>query len=320
VVYVFGEILFWLLAALILGGALAVLWMRLVMGARGEEQLAPLRDRIATLEGERDSLRREVGEARDRSTERETQLSALKDDLESRDGKIVSQAAEIERLREMAAKPEPAGDVSESPLKAELEATQARIAQRDAEISELRAALENAREAYHHLEAAQFGAEPRPAANELPPPTPNEPATPAGRDEPVAGEGETDEPVYHPQPVTPPREEDPEEPDYHPRPVAQPRPEEAEEPVYHPRPVPRPRDEAGGAAASDDLTQIKGIGKVLETKLNAMGINSFAQIAAFSPEDVARLGAELTPKGRIERDGWIDQARALVEGRRTDEI
>jgi small subunit ribosomal protein S2 len=33
-----------------------------------------------------------------------------------------------------------------------------------------------------------------------------------------------------------------------------------------------------------------------------------------SPADAAALDAELKLNGRIERDGWIGQARTLVEG------
>ena len=66
------------------------------------------------------------------------------------------------------------------------------------------------------------------------------------------------------------------------------------------------------AAGQDDLTRIKGIGPVIARKLHAMGIDSYAQIAAFSAEDVARVDAVLDFKGRIEREEWIRQARRLA--------
>lgn len=53
----------------------------------------------------------------------------------------------------------------------------------------------------------------------------------------------------------------------------------------------------------------------MQDKLKTLGVTSYAQIAAFSPEDVARIEAELTPKGRIKRDGWIAQASALLDER-----
>lgn len=66
-----------------------------------------------------------------------------------------------------------------------------------------------------------------------------------------------------------------------------------------------PRGEA------DDLKRIKGVGPKLEAALNDMGIYHFDQIAAWSPEDVAWVDDRLNFKGRIERDGWIAQARKL---------
>ena len=62
----------------------------------------------------------------------------------------------------------------------------------------------------------------------------------------------------------------------------------------------------------DDLTQIVGIGKVLEAMLHRLGIYYFRQIAAFGPAELARVNAELKEfKGRIEHDDWIGQAREL---------
>ncbi len=61
----------------------------------------------------------------------------------------------------------------------------------------------------------------------------------------------------------------------------------------------------------DDLKKISGVGPVLEKKLNALGITTFAQVAAFTEEDIARVDEALSFKGRIERDSWLDQAKAL---------
>jgi len=66
------------------------------------------------------------------------------------------------------------------------------------------------------------------------------------------------------------------------------------------------------AAASDDLTKIKGIGPVLKEKLNKLGINSFQQIAEFTPEDIARVDAVLDFPGRIDREKWGEQAQEIV--------
>ena len=67
------------------------------------------------------------------------------------------------------------------------------------------------------------------------------------------------------------------------------------------------------AGDPDDLKKIVGVGPVLEGKLQALGITRFDQIAAFKPEDVARIDERLNFKGRIDRDDWIGQAAALVK-------
>ena len=41
-------------------------------------------------------------------------------------------------------------------------------------------------------------------------------------------------------------------------------------------------------------------------------ITTFKQVAEFTPEDVARIDAELNFKGRIERGEWIKQAKAKI--------
>ncbi|MEP1198396.1 50S ribosomal protein L21 [Tateyamaria sp.] len=70
------------------------------------------------------------------------------------------------------------------------------------------------------------------------------------------------------------------------------------------------------AAASDgdDLKQLSGVGPALEKKLHAAGVTTFAQIAAWTPEDVAAMDEKLSFKGRIEREGWIAQAAEMAKG------
>ena len=55
-----------------------------------------------------------------------------------------------------------------------------------------------------------------------------------------------------------------------------------------------------------------GIGPQIVKKLNDAGIFHFWQIAAMTPEDVAKIDQNLKLAGRIERDGWINLARSLV--------
>jgi len=67
----------------------------------------------------------------------------------------------------------------------------------------------------------------------------------------------------------------------------------------------------GGKA--DDLKKISGIGPALEKLLNGMGVYHFAQIAAWSDAEVAWVDQNLVKfKGRVTRDDWVAQARALA--------
>ncbi len=76
--------------------------------------------------------------------------------------------------------------------------------------------------------------------------------------------------------------------------------------------APAAKAEAAPAAATDDLKRLSGVGPVLEKKLHDLGITSFAQIAAWSAEDVNRIDDELNFKGRIEREDWIGQAKTFI--------
>ncbi|MBX4971737.1 5' DNA nuclease [Rhizobium binae] len=95
-------------------------------------------------------------------------------------------------------------------------------------------------------------------------------------------------------------------------------PIQAGEPASASRPKPVVKAKpAARAAKADDLKLIAGIGPKLEQVLNAKGVRSFAEIAAWSDEDIARLDAELGFNGRIGRDDWTGQAKTLAgRGRR----
>jgi predicted flap endonuclease-1-like 5' DNA nuclease len=68
-----------------------------------------------------------------------------------------------------------------------------------------------------------------------------------------------------------------------------------------------------GHGKPDDLTQIKGVPKVLQRRLHRVGVFYFWQIAEWSPEDVRYVDSKLAAfKGRIERDAWVSQANELV--------
>lgn len=73
----------------------------------------------------------------------------------------------------------------------------------------------------------------------------------------------------------------------------------------------------GGVA--DDLKEIKGIGPKLETLCNKLGIFHFDQIAAWTEAEIAWVDQNLEGfKGRVSRDGWVQQARLLAAGETTD--
>jgi predicted flap endonuclease-1-like 5' DNA nuclease len=66
---------------------------------------------------------------------------------------------------------------------------------------------------------------------------------------------------------------------------------------------------------ADDLTQIKGLGPKLAEQLHALGVTSFAQIAAWNDADIDRIDVQLGRfQGRIRRDDWPAQARLLGAG------
>ena len=64
-------------------------------------------------------------------------------------------------------------------------------------------------------------------------------------------------------------------------------------------------------AGADDLKQISGVGPKLEQTLNDMGFWHFDQIAKWGAEEIAWVDSRLKFKGRIERDDWVSQAKAL---------
>ncbi len=68
---------------------------------------------------------------------------------------------------------------------------------------------------------------------------------------------------------------------------------------------------AVGVLEPDDIEEILGIGPVIGSHLRQQGVTTFAQIAAWSPEDAVRIGDEIDFPGRVERERWIEQARDL---------
>mgnify|MGYP000722376834 CR=1 FL=1 len=63
----------------------------------------------------------------------------------------------------------------------------------------------------------------------------------------------------------------------------------------------------------DDLTKIKGIGAKMEKLCNRLGFWHYDQIASWSADEIAWVDENLEGfKGRVTRDEWVAQAKALT--------
>jgi predicted flap endonuclease-1-like 5' DNA nuclease len=83
-------------------------------------------------------------------------------------------------------------------------------------------------------------------------------------------------------------------------------------------PAPEPEPTLAASGPADDLTRIKGLGPKLAALLGEFGITTFAQIAAWTPEEIERIDAKLGRfSGRITRDQWVEQAKLLAAGDET---
>jgi len=96
---------------------------------------------------------------------------------------------------------------------------------------------------------------------------------------------------------------------------------EAEAPMAEPLPESEPEVtestehfELLGAprGAPDDLAKLTGVGPQIIKKLNEHGVFHYWQLAAMTPAEAEKLDADLRFSGRITRDHWADQARALI--------
>ena len=91
---------------------------------------------------------------------------------------------------------------------------------------------------------------------------------------------------------------------------AEPKAEKKAEPKAEKKAAPK---KAAKAEGGDDLKQLSGVGPALEKKLHEAGVTTFAQIAAWKADDIAAMDEKLSFKGRIEREGWVDQAKKLAK-------
>ena len=92
-------------------------------------------------------------------------------------------------------------------------------------------------------------------------------------------------------------------------PIAEPLPEAAEPETF-------PADQfellTAPRGAPDDLAKLTGVGPQIIKKLNEHGVFHYWQLAAMTPAEAEKLDADLRFSGRISRDHWVDQARALI--------
>lgn len=64
-------------------------------------------------------------------------------------------------------------------------------------------------------------------------------------------------------------------------------------------------------AIQDDLMAIKGVAKVLNGKLNQLGVYTYKQIANWDETTINEFSKVLSFKNRVQKDDWIGQAKAL---------
>lgn len=67
-------------------------------------------------------------------------------------------------------------------------------------------------------------------------------------------------------------------------------------------------------AQPDDLKMISGVGPKIEGILHSLGIYTFDQIAKWKKAEREWIDGYLKFKGRIEREDWVKQAKALAKG------
>jgi predicted flap endonuclease-1-like 5' DNA nuclease len=94
---------------------------------------------------------------------------------------------------------------------------------------------------------------------------------------------------------------------------------ECEAPVSH-----HHKDEESGVKPSflsepregkkDNLQLIKGVGAMIEHKLNELGVYHFDQIASWGKSEMNWIDNYLSFQGRAKREKWVEQAEALAKG------
>jgi predicted flap endonuclease-1-like 5' DNA nuclease len=82
------------------------------------------------------------------------------------------------------------------------------------------------------------------------------------------------------------------------------------------RPTAEPPPLLDSPTTPDDLKLIVGVGPVMERMLYQLGITTYRQIARWTDRDIDEIDARLPEfPGRIRRDEWVTQARALHQSK-----
>ena len=76
----------------------------------------------------------------------------------------------------------------------------------------------------------------------------------------------------------------------------------------------RPEGEA------DDLTQIEGLNKTIQTQINKLGVIKLEQIANLSDDDIVTLDEALGLSGKIEKENWVEKAQEAMAASTVDEV
>ncbi len=84
--------------------------------------------------------------------------------------------------------------------------------------------------------------------------------------------------------------------------------------------IPLAMSNSVASSVADDLKLISGVGPKLEKTLNGLGISRYNQIAEWGADEVARINDHLRFSGRIQRENWIEQAKALAKGGRDEYV
>lgn len=67
------------------------------------------------------------------------------------------------------------------------------------------------------------------------------------------------------------------------------------------------------AKDADDLKQLTGVGPAYEKKLNGIGVFTFQQVSKLNKKSIDILETLLKSPGRVERDGWVKEAKELAK-------